>query len=242
MLTIKEIDEVQFSRVKMRGREFGYTIEEVDDFIDDVLVTIQGLAQKKEGADAKAEEMESKNIEMQKKLSILAEKIESYRDDEDGIKEAVLSAHKMSKSAIREAKQEAALILSDAQKQADNILAESQAEADAILSGARDESARKAKLYAEQVVLKRNELEQIKRQITAFRSSLMEMYKKHIELINHMPSFKLKEDEKPKAEIVPEIPKDNELSKEDSPVQEELFKRPEATEVYEEISRTEDME
>ena len=37
------------------------------------------------------------------------------------------------------------------------------------------------------------ELEEMKRQVSAFRVSLLEMYKKHLESINHIPSFRVKE-------------------------------------------------
>lgn len=44
-----------------------------------------------------------------------------------------------------------------------------------------------------QVDRKRSELEEMKRQVSAFRVSLLEMYKKHLESINHIPSFRIKE-------------------------------------------------
>ncbi len=51
------------------------------------------------------------------------------------------------------------------------------------------------------------------RQVTAFRASLLEMYKKHLECINHIPSFRQKEtveepapDNRENAEPIPEEP------------------------------------
>lgn len=204
MLTLNQINEASFSRAGFNGYKPG----DVDDFIDEVVATVQQMTaaleaakQEKEEAEKRAEkaaaqiaELEERNDDIQGKLAVLAEKIESYRSDEDGIKEVVLSAHKMAKSAVQQAKDEAKTILTEAESRSAEILEEAQSEYDAILSGARDESARKAKLYAEQVVAKKNELEQLKKQVSTFRSSLLELYRKHLEMINHIPNFRFKEE------------------------------------------------
>ena len=127
-------------------------------------------------------QLKAKNAELQKKLGILAQKIESYREEEDGIKEAILSAQKIGKDAIQEAKDKAAVMLVDAEENAK-----------ALLANARDDAAKAAREYAIQVEQKRNELEEMKRQVSAFRVSLLEMYKKHLESINHIPSFRFKD-------------------------------------------------
>ena len=53
----------------------------------------------------------------------MAQKIESYREEEDGIKEAILSAQKIGKDAIQEAKDKAAVMLADAEENAKALLA-----------------------------------------------------------------------------------------------------------------------
>mgnify|MGYP000452997677 CR=1 FL=1 len=98
MLSIKDIQDVSFRKSNFSG----YNSDDVDQFIDEVLETVTALA--KENAEAKTRttdnsarvnELTAKNAELQEKLSILAEKIEAYRADEDGIKDAILSAQRL---------------------------------------------------------------------------------------------------------------------------------------------------
>ena len=192
MLTVKEINEVSFGKAGFSG----YKPEDVDNFIDEVVESFtQLLAERDDALQQEAQldqqvkeltnqvaQLKAKNAELQKKLGILAQKIESYREEEDGIKEAILSAQKIGKDAIQEAKDKAAVMLADAEENAK-----------ALLANARDDAAKAAREYAIQVEQKRNELEEMKRQVSAFRVSLLEMYKKHLESINHIPSFRFKD-------------------------------------------------
>ena len=192
MLTVKEINEVSFGKAGFSG----YKPEDVDNFIDEVVESFTQLQAEKDDAlqqcaqqnqqmeelNRQVAELKVKNSELQKKLGILAQKIESYREEEDGIKEAILSAQRMGKEALQDAKGKAAVMMADAEENAKKIL-----------ENARDDAARAAREYANQVEQKRSELEEMKRQVSAFRVSLLEMYKKHLESINHIPSFRVKE-------------------------------------------------
>lgn len=187
MLTVKEINEVSFGKAGFSG----YKPEDVDNFIDEVAASFQQLESEHSAAIKQADEfaaqneqLKAKNSELQEKLAILAEKIESYRAEEDGIKDALLSAQKLARDSVQEAKDKAEIILHDAQDNARQIM-----------EGAKTEAAKAAKEYMAQADAKKAELEEIKRQVTAFRASLMEMYKKHLECINHIPSFRQKETE-----------------------------------------------
>ena len=200
MLTVKEINEVSFGKAGFSG----YKPEDVDNFIDEVVESFTQLQAERDDAvqqsaqlnqqmeelNGQIAELKAKNGELQKKLAILAQKIESYREEEDGIKEAILSAQKIGKDSIQEAKGKAAVMLADAEENAKKIL-----------ESARDDAAKAAREYANQVEQKRNELEEMKRQVSAFRVSLLEMYKKHLESINHIPSFRFK-DSAPASETV----------------------------------------
>lgn len=192
MLTVKEINEVSFGKAGFSG----YKPEDVDNFIDEVVESFTQLQAERDDAlqqstqlnqqmeelNRQVAELKAKNNELQKKLGILAQKIESYREEEDGIKEAILSAQRMGKEALQDARGKAAVMLADAEENAKKIL-----------ENARDDAAKAAREYANQVEQKRNELEEMKRQVSAFRVSLLEMYKKHLESINHIPSFRVKE-------------------------------------------------
>lgn len=185
MLTVKEINEVSFGKAGFSG----YKPEDVDNFIDEVVASFQQLEAERDDALKRAgelaaqnSELSAKNAEVQEKLAILAQKIESYRADEEGIKDVLLSAQRLAKDSVQEAKDKAAIILQDAQDSAKQIM-----------DDAKIEASRAIKEYMEQAEAKKEELEEMKRQVSAFRSSLLEMYKKHLEDINHIPNFRQKE-------------------------------------------------
>ena len=210
MLTVKEINEISFGKAGFSG----YKPEDVDNFIDEVVESFQQLQSERDAAVKQAEELAAqnadlaaKNAEAQQKLAILAQKIESYREEEDGIKEALLSAQKLAKDSLQEARDKAEIILQDAENTARKTM-----------DGAKVEAAKAAKEYMAQAETKKAELEEIKRQVSAFRVSLLEMYKKHLECIDHIPTFRLKEDKAPAAQQAAPAP---------APVQEEPEPQPE---------------
>ena len=195
MLTVKEINEVSVGKAGFSG----YKPEDVDNCIDEVGAAYKQLVSERDAAKKKASELHARAAEMQEKLSVLAKKIESYRKDEDGIKDAILGAQRMAKETVNEANNKAAVIVADAQEQANKIIADAKREASVT-----------AQEYMAQTQDKKNELEEMKKQVSAFRVSLMEMYKKHLEMIDHIPNFRVKEtpvmEEYVPAPVVPAAP------------------------------------
>ncbi|MFR8127172.1 MAG: DivIVA domain-containing protein, partial [Acutalibacter sp.] len=145
---------------------------------DDTLQQEAQLDQQVKELTNQVAQLKAKNAELQKKLGILAQKIESYREEEDGIKEAILSAQKIGKDAIQEAKDKAAVMLADAEENAK-----------ALLANARDDAAKAAREYAIQV-------EQAQRaggdEAPGVRVPRLFAgdVQKHLESINHIPSFR----------------------------------------------------
>lgn len=194
MLSIKDINEVSFRKSNFSG----YNSDDVDQFIDEVIETVTALA--KENAEIKSRttnsstrvsELTAKNAELQEKLSVLAAKIESYREDEDGIKEALLSAQRLGSASIREAK-----------AKAENIVSEANAKAESMMAEARAKSQNMIDTYQSQIDAKKNELESMQREVNAFRSSLYEMYREHIAVIEKIPEYDVPEKPVQKAEPV----------------------------------------
>ncbi len=101
MMTLEEIRHVEFTR----GR--GYRAEEVDDFIDECVETL--------------EQYRKDNEEANQKLKLLADKLAEYRNDEDSIRAALLNAQRAGDTALREAEEKAALIIEEAQLRAKEI-------------------------------------------------------------------------------------------------------------------------
>ena len=203
MLTLKDISEIGFGKAGFSG----YKPEDVDKFIDDVVDSFKQLMAERDAAVRKNADVIAQNSELQEKLAVLAEQIEDYRQEEDDIKEAVISAHRMAKDSVKMAEDKAAVILDDAHNQADQMLSEAQGEADRVFAEAQNEAddllrvskveaAEASETYGRQIEEKKAELEEIKKQVTAFRTSLLEMYKKHLEMIQHIPSFRFKDEPK----------------------------------------------
>ncbi len=107
MLTIDEIKDISFRR----GR--GYRGEDVDAFIDEVIVTF--------------EQMKKEKSDLIRKMDILATRVEQYRADEETVRNALLSSQRVADASIKEAQAKAAQIISDAETKAQATLKESNA-------------------------------------------------------------------------------------------------------------------
>ena len=94
MLNAQEILEKKFEK-----SAFGYRSDEVDDYLQEL--------------SAAFDKLQNEKIQMERKLEVLAEKIEEYRADEDNMRAAILDARKLGSSIVK-----------DAQRQADEIIAD----------------------------------------------------------------------------------------------------------------------
>ena len=121
------------------------------------------LKQVAESMDALA----AKNDEMQKNLVVLAQRIDQYRAEEDTLRTTMINAQRLGENVIREAKQKAAEIIRAANMKADD----------------REQRAR------DDVELAKQEIVTLKSEADSFKRSLIEMYRKHINLISKMPEY-----------------------------------------------------
>lgn len=202
MLTLKQINEISFRKSSFSG----YKPEDVDDFIDEVSETFTAILKENQALKAKAADLSSKNSDMREKLTILAQKIESYRDDEDGIKNALLSAQKLGAASIKEAKLKADNIISDANIKADSMVEDAKRKTSGLIAS-----------YDSKIADKEKEFDAIKAAVTSFRSSLYDMYRNHLTAIESIPDFSSELAEKAATEIVdtePEVTAPEEVTKE----------------------------
>lgn len=100
MLTIEDVKQVSFRKAGLGG----YKPEDVDAFIDQVLITMEQL--KKEKSD------------LVKKMDILATRVEEYRADEDAVRNAMLASQRVADSTIKSAKAKAAQIIEESENTA----------------------------------------------------------------------------------------------------------------------------
>lgn len=119
MLSLNDITNVSFRKAGFSG----YKPEDVDDFIDRVKNSFEELMQKNLAQREEIDRVEEEKRQLQKKLEILAAKIEEYRSEEDEIKTALVSAQKLGDASIREARHKAEIILKDANLKAEHIVA-----------------------------------------------------------------------------------------------------------------------
>lgn len=97
MLSIDEIKNISFRKASFGG----YRPEDVDTFIDQVLVTMEQLRKEKS--------------DLIKKMDILATRVEEYRSDEDAVRNALLSAQRVADTTVKEARAKAAKILEESE-------------------------------------------------------------------------------------------------------------------------------
>ena len=97
MLSVEEIKNISFRKASLGG----YKPEDVDNFIDQVLITMEQLRKEKS--------------DLIKKMDILATRVEEYRADEDAVRNAMLSAQRVADTTIKEARAKAAKILEESE-------------------------------------------------------------------------------------------------------------------------------
>lgn len=120
MLNAQEIREKMFEKAVFGGYDMGG----VDAFMEEVASTVAAL--------------QKENAVLKTKMKVLVDKIEEYRLDEDAMRNALLSAQKVS-----------AQIENDARTRAESIQAKARAEADKALSGITDRTAAEQARLAE---------------------------------------------------------------------------------------------
>lgn len=148
MISSEDVRRVTFDKAFQ-----GYRREDVDAYLKEVAQAMDDLA--------------AQNDDLQKKLIVLAQRIDQYRAEEDTLRTTMINAQRLGENVIREAKQKAAEIIRTA-----NIKAED-----------REQRSR------DDVELAKQEIVTLKSEADSFKRSLIEMYRKHINLINKLPDY-----------------------------------------------------
>lgn len=202
-----------------------YEADDVDSFFSEVA--------------ASYEQMFRENGELVKKISLLAERVSQYKNDEDNIRRALLTAERMADKIQREAQQAAQEQLDSAEKKSQELVASAQNRADVLETAAsvkasqlNEESQRAASeritnaertasVMISDAEKKSNEiieeakrtaqaeldrinseikanssaLEVLSEEVTNFKRSLLDVYRKHIELITSLPERECAEEQ-----------------------------------------------
>ena len=145
MLSSEEIRSITFEK-SMRG----YRTEDVDAFLEQVAAGVDQLNAERE--------------DLEKKLYILAQKVEEYRSEEETLKSALINAQRLGENVIHEAR-----------IKADGMVREATGKAQRILEAA-DEREREEK----------EKLRALEAEVSAFKGSILTLYQKHIEALSEL--------------------------------------------------------
>lgn len=146
---------------KFEKSAFGYRIDDVDQYLSMVAEEYAKILHE--------------NDELEKKIVVLADKLEEYRQQESSLSAALLGAQKMGDKLI-----------SDAKEQVANIIGEANARAAKIIENAQREVSRE-----------RTELIRVQREIAAFKSKLLAMYTSQMDMIRALPDADRPRNEQP---------------------------------------------
>lgn len=161
MLSLNDIKNLSLETT--RG---GYRKEGVEEFVSQVVELVTAL--------------ENEKADMQKKIVILAEKIEEYKRDEENIKQVLVGAQRMAEQTKKEAEETAEMLINDARERANGIVGEA----------------------TRQISANQEELARVKKEVGDFKARILALYKEHLELISKIP-YDDSEPSAPVAEVKP---------------------------------------
>lgn len=178
-------DVVKSKSFQATGRG-AYRAEDVDGFFAEV--------------SASYEQMFKENGELIKKISILANKVEQYKEEEDSLRKALISAQTLADKIVKDARESVEGTIEKAEADAEEMRAKATAEAEAIVADAKKEAeavVMQSKKDADEIlgsvnrkVMKESlEFEMLQKKAAEFRANLLGLYKEHLSLINAIPEY-----------------------------------------------------
>jgi cell division initiation protein len=141
----------------------GYNMGQVDEFLDEMAADFSAMAKE--------------NAALKGKMRVLVEKVEEYRQTEDSMRLALLSAQKMSSQ----------------------IESEAQAKADAILAEAKDSADRLTRRATDGIANEEAKLEEAKKATDKFFEHMRTVCEKQIEFYNKLSKMRLVGGDEPAA-------------------------------------------
>lgn len=184
-------DKIKEKEFQTTGRG-SYRADDVDSFLAEV--------------SSSYEQMFKENGELVKKISLLANKVEEYKKDENSLKEALLAAQKLADKIVADAKEKIKSDLADAQDKVDGMLSSAKGEAADIVAKAKKQADEILGTVNRKVTQESLAFDMLQKESSDFRSKLISMYKEHLNLINDLPALaeeKLAEIEKKEAALAP---------------------------------------
>ena len=207
---------------EIRGKVFekytsGYRPEDVDQFLAQVASDYETLY--------------NNNADSEEKIMKLVDKINEYREDEDAIKDALLSAQKESKRILADAKAQSEQMINEALAERERVEKESEVECERIIAEHKEycakvisentaETEKKIQQVKEEYAQRSKDLKELKLSAAQFREQLTEIYSQQIQLVMQMPDMEEIENEDASADDSDEAPAAV-ITEEAAPAQEE---------------------
>lgn len=181
-MNAKEIREFNFDK-----GAFGYKVEEVNACLQDISTYVKSL--------------EERLLNMEEELNKLQQTNEKLANNEESVKDIIISAQKFSSTILGDAKLKAKNILEDAEQKSLAISAEATEKSEKMLADASEKS---NKMIADALeksqsissTAKQNadkeaaRLKELQKAVSDFKANLLSIYKSHLDLITKMPEVK----------------------------------------------------
>ncbi|MEG2259541.1 MAG: DivIVA domain-containing protein [Oscillospiraceae bacterium] len=152
MFTPREIRDTEFERIVR-----GYNPEDVDGFLSQIADQI--------------EQLETDKAASEKKLMLLAEKVDEMREDEGRLRSVLISAEKMKEGIIGDAQHQAEALYSEAKQRAEMLVTEAQNRYDSVIGEITAKAAQEEE-----------NLTSLKTQVASFKNNVLAIYKQHLEI------------------------------------------------------------
>lgn len=182
MLTPDRIKNKSFTTTGMGS----YRADDVDLFLKEVYTSY--------------DQMFRENREIIKKMSILANRVEEYKKDEESLSQALISAQKLADQIVAESKEKASQTIDAANLKADEIETQARENANKLITDAKAEADSKIfaankqsdeilgginrKLTQEKLVY-----DMLHKEVSEFKDKMIEMYKEHFNLLDRLPDI-----------------------------------------------------
>ncbi|WP_295153433.1 DivIVA domain-containing protein [uncultured Ruminococcus sp.] len=164
----------------------GYSQAEVDRFLAEVAREFEALA--------------AENAENEEKIAKLVEKVSEYREDEEAIKGALLSAQKEASKIITDARNKASAMVDSAKSEQRKMAEMSASECEKIVREHKERCAALIKENTEITEQKINALreaydderaayEELRAEVTYFKANLTSLYQEQIKLVMQLPTL-----------------------------------------------------
>ena len=203
------------ARKTFEKKSFGYKTDDVSSYLKEVAEYCAALEENIQVVNEKLSDSETK-------IEVLADKIRDYRDQEESLKDAIMSAHKIGSEISANAKAKALQITDEAKTTSEKLVSDAKAEAAEITKEASEKAEDMLGQRAEQAASEQRRLDALKKEVADFKASLYSLYKRHLKLIDRLPDAEKTEQEEPPVPEIPDITSsDISSSSEPSPESEE---------------------